>query len=89
MGLPIHATNAWNPTGHDLRPVDGTRLFFAHIDALNGPRTVVFLGDQKHLTFVADLAGSVGTEELRSIVVERLGVYPHLVDASFDTHEVR
>lgn len=78
--LPIHATNAWNPTGHDLQPVDGTRLFYAHIDALNGPRTVVVLGDQKHLTFVADLEGTVPSTELRSVVVDQCGVYPHLVD---------
>ncbi len=78
--LPIHATNAWNPTGRDLQPVEGTRLFYAHIDGLNGPRTVVLLGDQKHLTFVADLAGSVAPEDLRSVVVDQCGVYPHLVD---------
>ena len=82
MILPIHATNAWNPTGYDLQPVDGTRLFYAHVEALNGPRTVVLLGDQKHLTFVADLEGSVPADELRSIVVEQFGVYPHLVDLS-------
>src|SRR3954451_20879906 len=80
--LPIHTTNAWNPTGHDLQPVDGTRLFYAHIDALNGPRTVVLLGDQKHLTFVADLEGSVPPEELRSVIVEQVGIYAHLVDLS-------
>jgi hypothetical protein len=86
MALPIHATNAWNPTGHDLQPVDGTRLFYAHIDALNGPRTVVLLGDQKHLTFVADLEGSVPPGELRSVIVEQLGIYPHLVDLSPKVH---
>ncbi|HEY2592553.1 MAG TPA: hypothetical protein VGK33_01480 [Chloroflexota bacterium] len=80
--LPIHATNAWNPTGHDLQPVDGTRLFYAHVDALNGPRTVVLLGDQKHLTFVADLEGTIPPNELRSVVVDQCGVYPHLVDQS-------
>jgi hypothetical protein len=80
--LPIHATNAWNPTGHDLQPVEGTRLFYAHIEGLNGARTVVLLGDQKHLTFVADLEGSLPPEDLRRIVVDQFGVYPHLVDAS-------
>jgi hypothetical protein len=78
--LPIHATNAWNPTGHDLQPVEGTRLYFAHVDALNGPRTVVLLGDQKHLTFVADLEGTVPPAQLRSVVTGQWGVYPHLVD---------
>ena len=80
--LTIHATNAWNPTGHALQPVEGTRLYFAHIDALNGARTVVLLGDQKHLTFVADLEGTIPATELRSVVIERCGVYPHLVDVS-------
>jgi hypothetical protein len=78
--LPIHATNAWNPTGHDVQPVAGTRLYYAHIDALNGPRTVVFLGDQKHLTFVADIEGTVPPSEIRSTVIDGWGVYPHLVD---------
>jgi hypothetical protein len=80
--LPIHATNAWNPTGHDLQPVDGTRLYYAHLERLNGPRTVVFLGDQKHLTFVAELEGSVAPGELRSVIVGEFGIYPHLVDVS-------
>ena len=84
--LPIHATNAWNPTGHDLQPVEATRLYYAHIDGLHGPRTVVLLGDQKHLTFVADLEGTVPAEELRSVVIERCGVYPHLVDVSPAVH---
>jgi len=85
MALPIHATNAWNPTGHDLQPLDGTRLFYAHLDRLNGPRTAVFLGDQKHLTFVADLEGTVEPHELRAVIVERVGIYPHLVDVSART----
>jgi hypothetical protein len=80
--LPIHATNAWNPTGHDLQPVAGTRLFHAHVERLNGPRTVVFLGDQKHLTFVADLDGTVDPSDLRSVIVDELGIYPHLVDTT-------
>jgi hypothetical protein len=78
--IPIHATNAWNPTGRDLQPVDGTRLFYTHADALSGPRTFVLLGDQKHLTFVADLEGHVDASELRTVAIERFGLYPHLVD---------
>jgi len=77
---PIHATNAWNPTGRDLRPIEGTRLYFAHADALNGPRTFVLLGDQKHLTFVADIEGYIEASDVRSLLVERFGLYPHLLD---------
>jgi hypothetical protein len=76
----IHATNAWNPTGHNLSPVPATRLFYAHADALNGPRTFVLLGSQQHLTFVADLEGRVEPAELRSLMIDRFGLYPHLVD---------
>jgi hypothetical protein len=76
----IHATNAWNPTGRDLQPVDGTRLFYAHATALSGPRTFVVLGDQKHLTFVADLEGHLPADALRDVVIARFGLYPHLVD---------
>ena len=81
MPTPIHATNAWNPTGRDLQPVGGTRLFYTHAEALSGPRTFVLLGDQKHLTFVADLEGHVEPSSLRGLLIERLGVYPHLLDA--------
>ena len=77
---PIHATNAWNPTGHNLLPVAGTRLFYAHADALNGPRTYVLLGSQQHLTFVADLEGHVEPDSLRALLIDRFGVYPHLID---------
>ncbi len=77
---PIHATNAWNPTGRNLDPIPGTRLFYAHADALNGPRTFVLLGNQRHLTFVADLEGHVDPTTLRSTVIDRFGLYPHLVD---------
>jgi hypothetical protein len=77
---PIHATNAWNPTGRTLLPVLRTRLFYAHADALNGPRTYVLLGDQRHLTFVADLEGHVDPASLRSILIDRFGLYPHLID---------
>lgn len=80
MPTPIHATNAWNPTGRDLRPVDGTRLFYTHVEALSGARTYVLLGSQKHLTFVADLEGHVAPSELRSRLIHDNGLYPHLVD---------
>ena len=82
MTNPIHATNAWNPTGRNLLPVPDTRLFFCHVDALSGPRTYVMLGDQHHLTFVGDLEGHVEPDRLRSVVIERYGLYPHLVDAA-------
>ena len=77
---PIHATNAWNPTGRNLLPIAGTRLFYTHADALNGPRTYVLLGDQRHLTFVADLEGHVDPDSLRSLLIDRFGLYPHLID---------
>ena len=54
----------------NLLPVPGTRLFYAHADALNGPRTFVLLGSQKHLTFVADLEGHVAPSSLRQMVIE-------------------
>jgi hypothetical protein len=38
------------------------------------------LGDQRHLTFVADLEGHVDPSTLRSTLIERFGLYPHLVD---------
>ena len=77
--LPIHASNAWNPTGHTLSPVPGCRLYYAHVERLSGPRTQVLMGTQRHLTFVADFEGHVPEEELRERVVAS-GVYPHLVD---------
>jgi hypothetical protein len=77
---PIHATNAWNPTGRNLLPIPGTRLYYTHADALNGPRTFVLLGDQHHLTFVADLEDQVDPASLRSILIDRFGVYPHQID---------
>jgi hypothetical protein len=77
---PIHANNAWNPTGRNLLPVAGTRLFYAHATALSGLRTFVLLGNQQHLTFAADLEGHVDPITLRSIVIDRFGLYPHLVD---------
>jgi len=55
----IHATNAWNPTGRNLEPVPGTRLYYAHAETLGGPRTFVLLGDQQHLTFVGDPSNSM------------------------------
>jgi hypothetical protein len=81
VSTPIHATNAWNPTGRDLQPVPGTRLFYAHAASLSGERTFVLLGDQKHLTFVADLEGHVDPAELRDLVIDRYGLYPHLIDS--------
>ena len=80
MALPIHATNAWNPTGRDLLPIEGTRLYYRHAETLSGQRTFVLLGDQKHLTFVADLEGHVDPSGLRAQMIERFGLYPHLVD---------
>jgi hypothetical protein len=76
----IHATNAWNPTGRNLLPVPGTRLFYAHAEALNGPRTFVLLGSQQHLTFVADIDGHIEPGLLRELAIDRFGLYPHLVD---------
>ena len=76
----IHATNAWNPTGHNLRRVPGTRLYYVHADALNGPRTFVLLGTQQHLSFVGDLEGHVPEEHLRDVMISSAGLYPHLVD---------
>ena len=77
---PIHATNAWNPTGRNLQPVPGTRLFYAHADTLGGPRTFVLLGDQQHLTFVGDLEGQLEPTSLRELMIDRHGLYPHQVD---------
>ena len=76
----IHATNAWNPTGRNLQLVSGTRLFYAHADTLTGPRTFVLLGDQRHLTFVADLAGHLDPASLRDLMIDAHGLYPHQVD---------
>jgi hypothetical protein len=77
---PIHATNAWNPTGRNLSPIPGTRLFYVHAESLGAPRTFVLLGDQRHLTFVGDFKGHVAPEDLRSLVLERSRLYPHQVD---------
>jgi hypothetical protein len=77
---PIHATNQWNPTGHDLLPVSGCRLYYAHAATLSGPRTLVFLGGQQHLTFVADLEGRRPPQGLRDTVIGEMRLYPHLVD---------
>jgi hypothetical protein len=77
----IHPTNAWNPTGCTLLPVPGTRLYYTHAQALDGPRTYVLLGNQQHLTFVGDLEGHTPVESLRDEVIRHAGLYPHLVDA--------
>jgi hypothetical protein len=76
----IHATNAWNPTGRNLRQVPGCRLYYTHTTTLGGERTQVFLGDQRHLTFVAELESHVPESELRSLVIARASLYPHQVD---------
>jgi hypothetical protein len=76
----IHATNAWNPTGRNLQSVPCTRLYYAHADTLSGPRTFVLLGDQQHLTFVADLDGHLDPSSLRDVLIEAHGLYPHQVD---------
>jgi hypothetical protein len=77
---PIHATNAWNPTGRTLSAVPGTRLYWTHAASLSGPRTFVLLGDQRHLTFVADLPEHVNPGALRQIAIDEYGIYPHLID---------
>ena len=77
---PIHPTNAWNPTGHTLLPVPGTRLYYAHLERLSGLRTQVFLGGQRHLTFVADFPETVPVDALREKVILEQRLYPHLVD---------
>ena len=76
----IHATNAWNPTGRNLLSVPGTRLYYAHAEALNGLRTFVMLGSQQHLTFVADLESHVDPTALRALMIDSFGLYPHLID---------
>ncbi len=76
----VHATNAWNPTGRNLLPVPGCRLYYVCVDALSGRRTQVFLGSQQHLTFVADLEGEVPAAALRDLLIATAGLYPHLVD---------
>jgi hypothetical protein len=80
----IHATNAWNPTGHNLRQVPGSRLYFAHATTLAGPRTQVFLGDQHHLTFVAELESHLPVEQIRAATIAAARLYPHLVDLGDD-----
>jgi hypothetical protein len=61
--------------------VPGTRLYYVHAESLSGPRTFVLLGDQQHLTFVADIDGHVPAENLRQVVLDEAGLYPHLIDA--------
>lgn len=78
----IHASNAWNPTGLSLRPVAGCRLYYAHVERVGGARTQVFLGDQRHLVFVADLEGHLPDTELRERVLADGGLYPHQLDLS-------
>ena len=59
----------------------GTRLYYTHVEALDGPRTYVLLGSQQHLTFVGDFEGHLPIETLRDEMITRGGLYPHLVDA--------
>jgi hypothetical protein len=80
----IHATNAWNPTGRNLRQVPGCRLYYLYVETLAGARTQVFLGDQRHLTFVAELDGHVPEPELRAVLIATAGAYPHQVDLTAD-----
>jgi hypothetical protein len=47
---------------------------------LTGPRTFVLLGDQHHLTFVADLEGHLDPNSLRDLLIASQGLYPHQVD---------
>ncbi|GAC1320650.1 MAG: hypothetical protein NVSMB2_16730 [Chloroflexota bacterium] len=81
---PIHATNAWNPTGHTLAPVPGTRLYYVHATRLSGPSTFVLLGDQHHLTFVAEMTDHVAPDTLRQRMLNDFGLYPHQVDLPAD-----
>jgi hypothetical protein len=76
----IHATNAWNPIGKNLLPVPGCRLYYAHVTGLNGERTQVFLGNQQHLTFVADFEGYVSESDLYERIVGGQRISPHMVD---------
>ena len=76
----VHASNAWNPTGRDLLPVAGSRLYYTHALTLGGDRTQVFLGSQQHLTFVAELEGHVPANEVRDAVLKASHLYPHLLD---------
>jgi hypothetical protein len=76
----IHASNAWNPTGLNLLPVPGARLYYVHRTTLSGEHTQVFLGGQKKLVFVADLMGTVEADEIRAAVQRETGTYPHLLD---------
>ena len=76
----VHASNAWNPTGRNLLPVPGCRLYYAHAEVLGEPRTFVVLGRQQHLVFVTDVEGHRPVEALRDEVIATVGAYPHLVD---------
>lgn len=83
--LVIHASNAWNPTGRSLHPVQGSRLYYAHVERVSGPRTQVFLGDQRHLVFVADFNGHLPGTELRERVLVERGLYPHQLDIAAES----
>lgn len=77
---PIHASNAWNPTGKTLQPIENTRLYYVYVEALSGERTYVFLGGQQHLVFVGDLDGHRDPRTIRDQLVGAGRVYPHQVD---------
>lgn len=75
----IHATNPWNPTGRNLRPIPGYRLYFTYAESLGGERTWVFLGSQRHLVFAADLPEQVPAGAIPDTLI-RMGVYPHQLE---------
>jgi hypothetical protein len=60
--------------------VPGTRLYYAHVETLSGQRTLVLLGNQHHLTFVADFEGCIEPADLRRMMIDEFGLYPHLLD---------
>lgn len=79
----IHATNVWNPTGRNLQPIPGCRLYFTHAESLGGQRTWVFLGSQRHLVFAADLPEHLPAAAIPDALVA-MGVYPHQLEVLDD-----
>lgn len=84
----IHASNVWNPTGRNLQPIPGYRLYFTHARSLEGERTWVFLGNQRHLVFAADLPGHLAVPAVPAALAA-MGVYPHLLEATDRAEEDR
>lgn len=84
----IHASNVWNPTGRNLQPIAGYRLYFTHAQSLGGERTWVFLGSQRHLVFAADLPEHLPAASIPETLVA-MGVYPHLLEATEGAEEDR